>query len=505
MIKRTIRPFFFSKKQEKVNEKWLKYNIIETHLFKGALMKKHTLSQKLFFASADIFGGGSFNIVNFLYAPFLALTVGIDPFWIGFVTLFARVWDAITDPLMGFISDRTKSRFGKRRIYLMVASPLVLLSMYFLFFPYSFDQTFLRVIAVLVSYLVFTTVQTTVMIPYYSLSSEVASDYQQRASYNSFRLAFSIFASILCVALPGIMVQMFETQAMGYQVMSLSFGLLFAISVFITGAFVREEIVSAPLQSKLDLKEMARPLQLKPFRQYLGMFLVLQMSMAIMSGLFFFYVDFYITKDVTASGSGSFVGMIAAALMFAMQIVALPIYIKIIEKYGKTTAYRLGALLWMIMAVVLFFVPANVNPLVIFLIGALMGLGISGPGLVPHTMYGDIVDAGELRFRKRLDGQMSGFTNFINKIAQGVGLGLVMFILGLAGFVEREPGAAPITAQPDSAMFVIRLILVIAPLLFMSIGIYISTKYKINKTTHESIRKSIEGQYENAEAILQNL
>ena len=250
---------------------------------------------------------------------------------------------------------------------------------------------------------------------------------------------------------------------------------------------------------------MARPLQLKPFRQYLGMFLVLQMSMAIMSGLFFFYVDFYITKDVTASGSGSFVGMIAAALMFAMQIVALPIYIKIIEKYGKTTAYRLGALLWMIMAVVLFFVPANVNPIVIYLIGALMGLGISGPGLVPHTMYGDIVDAGELRFRKRLDGQMSGFTNFINKIAQGVGLGLVMFILGLAGFVEREPGAAPITAQPDSAMFVIRLILVIAPLLFMSIGIYISTKYKINKTTHESIRKSIEGQYENAEAILQNL
>ncbi|WP_430757353.1 MFS transporter [Peloplasma aerotolerans] len=87
-----------------------------------------------------MFGGGYFNIVNFLYPGFLALTVGISPYWIGIVILVARVWDAITDPL-GHISDRTKSKMDKRRIYLVIVTPFVLLSMYLLFFPYAFSTT----------------------------------------------------------------------------------------------------------------------------------------------------------------------------------------------------------------------------------------------------------------------------------------------------------------------------------------------------------------------------
>ena len=247
-------------------------------------MKKHRLRDKLFFAAADIFGGGSFNIVNFLYAPFLALTVRVDPFGIAFVTIFARLWDAFTDPVMGFISDRTKSRFGKRRVYLIFVSPFILVSFFLLFFPYQIDSAFLRVVSVLLSYLLFTTVQTMVMIPYYSLSSEVASDYKMRASYNSYRLGFSIFASILCVAIPGMMVKMFETEAIGYQMMALSFGLLFTISVLITGLFGKEEITSKPATEKFSFIALAKPLKLRPFKQYLGMFLVLQMSMAIMRG-----------------------------------------------------------------------------------------------------------------------------------------------------------------------------------------------------------------------------
>lgn len=156
------------------------------------------LKRKLAFASADIFGGGSFNIINFLYPGFLALTVGINPFWISFVMLVARIWDSITDPLMGYISDHTKSKLGKRRIYLIISSPLILVGLYFLFFPYSFSSEFLRVIAVLVSYLIFTMIQTSIMIPYYSLSSEISSDYQIRASYNSYRLGFYFIIHYLC-------------------------------------------------------------------------------------------------------------------------------------------------------------------------------------------------------------------------------------------------------------------------------------------------------------------
>lgn len=446
--------------------------------------------QKFAFAAADIFGGGSFNIINFLYPTFLALTVGLSPFWIGFIMLFARVWDAFTDPIMGHISDNTTSKYGKRRVYLIFMSPFIIVSMYLMFFPFQFSNELFRVIAVLFSYMIFTTVQTMVMIPYYALSSEISSDYQERASYNSYRLGFSIFASILCVAVPELIVKAFDP-IIGYQVMSLSFGLLFAIAVFVTGKYSKPEIIKASIQSDLNLKDMIKPLKLKPFRQYLYMFLVLQMAMAIMSGLFFFYVNFYITKTQTGNGEDTIVGLVAAALMFSMQIVALPIYLKLIAKKGKTFAYRLGAFIWIVTALSLLIIPADVDPLVIYLVGALMGFGISGPGLVPHTMYGDVIDAGELLFNSRLDGKMSGFTNFINKIAQALGLSFVMFAIGLAGFEEQVLGEPKLTAQPDSAMLAIRLIMALAPLLLMSIGVIISYFYKIDENKQKEIKAAL--------------
>ena len=467
-------------------------------------MANKNIRRKLAFASADIFGGGSFNIINFLYPPFLALTVGISPYLIGIIMLVARLWDAITDPIMGYISDRTTSRLGKRRIYMVISSPLILVSMYFLFFPYNFSETFLRVTAVLLSYLVFTMVQTSVMIPYYSLSSEIAKDYQDRASFNSYRLGFSIFSSILCVAVPGIIVGLFESDRTGYQVMSLIFGLIFGLSVLYTGLFAKEEIKTPIITSKLSFKEMAKPLGLRPFRQYLGMFLVLQMSMAIMSGLFFFYIDFYITKEITDSGGSTFVGMIAAAIMFSMQIVALPVYLKMIAKKGKTYVYRFGAYLWIIAAFFILIIPANVNPIFVYILGAVMGFGISGPGLVPHTMYGDVVDAGQLKFNERLDGQMSGFTNFINKVAQAGGLALVMFLIGLAGFVEKEPGG-PNPIQPDSALLAIRLIMVFSPLIFMSMGILISHFYKIDAKKQSELALAISDDSIDKEALLKSI
>ena len=461
------------------------------------------LNKKLAFASADIFGGGSFNIINFLYPGFLALTVGLSPYYIGIIMLVARIWDAITDPVMGHISDKTASKWGKRRVYLIFASPFVLISLYLLFFPYQFSSIGLRFTAVLLSYLLFTTVQTIVMIPYYALSSEISDAYQERASYNSYRLAFSIFSSILCVAVPGIIVSLYD-DVVGYQVMSLTFGLLFALSVLTTGLLAKPKIETKPVETSLNLKDMVLPLKLKPFRQYLGMFLVLQMAMAIMSGLFFFYVDFYITKTDTANGVSSLVGLISAALMFSMQIVALPIYIKMIERKGKTYAYRFGAIIWIIMGFSIIFIPRDVNPWVIYLVAAIMGFGISGPGLVPHTMYGDVIDAGELLFKKRLDGKMSGFTNFINKIAQAIGLALVMFMIGLAGFKEQVLGEAELLSQPDSATNAIKWIMVIAPFVLMSIGILVSYQYKIDEQTQKRIKQALDGQA-NRDKVLKDL
>ncbi len=464
-------------------------------------MKKKDLFRKLAFASADLFGGGSFNIINFLYPGFLALVVGIPAFWCGFIIFAARIFDAVIDPIIGWFSDRTKSRFGKRRIYLIVCSPLIVIAMFLLFYPFNFPSMTLRIISVLLAYLVFVAVQSTIMIPYFSLSSEISKDYQNRASFNSYRLGFSIFSSIICVAVPGIIVAAFGDQRLGYQVMSLSFGLFFGISILLSGLFAKEEIKSPVIKTKLSFKALFEPLKLRPFRQYLGMFLLMQIAMSVMSGLFFFYIDFYIIKDVTANGGDSMVGLISAALMFFTQIVALPFYLKMIKRYSKAFTYRFGSFIWILSALALFFLPANVSPWVIYLLAIVMGFGISAPGLIPHTMFGDVADAGQLQFKKRLEGQMSGFSNFVSQIAQALGLSFAMVILGWAHFEEQNIASSVIvSSQPETALLAIRLLMSLTPLIMLGLGSLISLRYRIDAKEQEKIKNMIA--IENPEPIV---
>ncbi len=451
-----------------------------------------SLRGKLAFAAADLFGGGSFNIINFLYPGFLALAVGLSPFWISFIMFAARIWDAVSDPLMGRITDgATNKRFGKRRVFLVVAAPLVVVGMFLMFFPFSMENEIIRVGCVLFSYMFFSTVQTMVMIPYYSLSSEVASNYKDRASANSIRLAFSIFSSILCVAIPGMIVDMVGGNQ-GYIVMSLVFGTLFGISVLITGLFTREQIITPPVKRKFRPDEFLRLVKIKPFKQYVIMILTVQMTQAIMSSLFFFYVDFYINRDITAAGDSSMLGLIAAGSMFATQIVALPFYLWLINKKSKAFTYRVGGFVWIATGAVLFTLTPGVSDIYVIILAVVIGFGISGPGLVPHTMFGDVVDAVEVVTGDRNEGVMGGFVNFINKVAQAIGLSIVMAALGFFNFQEQVVGAAPIVSQPESAQMAIRFILCFAPLFVLIFGIATSFKYKIDMKKQKQIRDCIE-------------
>jgi len=463
--------------------------------------KKLSRGRILAFASGDIFGGGSFNITNFLYPGYVALAVGLPARTAGLIMMAVGIFDAITDPFMGFLSDKMRVRFGTRRGGLLISAPLIVLSLFLAFYPYTNPDTTVRFLIVLMSYIFFTAVQTTVMIPYFSLSSEMTDDYTERARLTTVRLGFSIFASIICVAIPGIIVEAFDGNN-GYMVMSLTFGALFAVCVTITGLFAKEGIPAPKKTEPFIIKDFFRPFKVRSFRQYLWLFLCCQMTMAIMSALFFFYVDFYFCAEITASGEGNIVGMIGAAIMFSMQIVALPVYMIIIKKVSKTAVYILGSVIWIVSAPVLLLIPPDTNPVYLFILAAIMGFGISGPGLIPHAIFGDVVDVGHLQFKARVAGAFSGIANFVNKIAQAIGLAVVMGIIGLAGFVEQDisEGAARVVAQPYSAQMAIVLLMSFAPLIFMSFGCLICTRYKLNKERHAQVLAAIESDNEEERA-----
>ena len=197
---------------------------------------------KIGYGVGDIYGGGSGVVVSFYYLIFLTDVVGIAPALAGTVILISKIYDSITDPFEGLIADRTRTRFGRRRPYLIAGVPLIFLSFVALFFPFSMESETVRFVAVIASYLFFSTVVSIVMLNYNALHSEITLDYNERSSLSSIRIFFSTLASIVAALIPLEIVKAFPDIHTGYIVMGLVFGAFFALPLIATIIVVKERI-----------------------------------------------------------------------------------------------------------------------------------------------------------------------------------------------------------------------------------------------------------------------
>lgn len=508
-----------------------------------------SLGNKLAFACGDIFGGGSFNIINFLFTPFLTLVVGIPMVWLAPILLLTKIWDGIIDPFIGRITDgTTPGKFGKRRKYMLIFAPLVFVGLILLFFPWNLvtNNVVLKCIFVVIIYMFYATAQSFVLIPYYSHASEMTDNFTERNNTNAVRLAFSIASSTVCVAVPGMIASPSKgDDGKCYILMATIFGAIFMVSVLITALFSREQIVTPSVKTKFSLKQFVRPLKVKTYRQYLGMQMCSSMAMAMMSSFFFTFCDFYIRRytyqqvTLNAGYSRFPIATVAAAMMFVAQIIALPIYLKIIKAKSKRFAYITGCVIWATVVACMWFLPAEsqtqasdkgfVSTVVgapnwlIIVFGLLLGLGIGGTVFVPHSSFGDVCDVGELQFGERTEGAFSGITNFLNTTAQAIGLAIPPAIIGLAGYVETQyvtmeqynqmlltgnvvvdgknlgllenfkatvgNGLVQLlpVSQPQSAQLAIRICFIVLPIAIMALAIWIASKYKLTSELQQRI------------------
>ena len=512
---------------------------------------KVSLGNKLAFACGDIFGGGSFNIINFLFTPFLTLIVGIPMVYLTPILLLTKVWDGIIDPFIGKITDaKQPGKLGKRRFFMLIFAPLVLVGFVLLFFPWNLvvTQVWAKCLLVVIVYMLYATAQSFVLIPYYSHASEMTDDFNERNRTNAVRLAFSIMSSLICVAVPGMIASptnpaVFKNDpSLSYIVMAATFGGIFMVSILVAALFSREQVISPAIKTKFDFASFFRPLKMGTYRRHLGMQMCASFGMAVMSSFFFTLCDFvlrrntYLLVSTDLSGAtGRFpIATVAAAAMFLAQVVALPIYLSIIKKKSKRFAYITGAIVWIVVAAFMVFLPQEGNAQVVansaktiegapdwllIAFGLMLGLGIGGTVFVPHSAFGDVCDVGELYFGERTEGNFSGLNNFLNTTAQAIGLAIPPLIIGLAGYVETDYIATTDTArlaelgitnslsagdiatfsynglqwkytvgnQGEAAQTAIKLTFILLPIIIVGLGIYVSCRYKLTANLQQRI------------------
>lgn len=432
----------------------------------------YTLGERVVFAAGDIFAGGGSSLIAVVYLVFLTDVVGLAPGLAGTAVLVAKVWDSINDPLTGALSDRTRTRWGRRRPWILGGGLLLVGGMALLWNP---DPPVTSQVAkmawAMASYIVYNTIQTTIGVPYASFSTEITTDPVQRDRTNTLRLLFSTVSSATVTLLA---TQLLEAYSRGrldahglYLRIVLGFGVCFAVPVLAVALFCRERVPLPPDPGPLRFfTGFLKPLQVRPMRFLMGMYLCQAIAWDIVSAMVLYYAANVVV------GVRSFTLL---ALFIAVNVVAFPLVTGLVTRVSKNRLYAAGLPLALVAIAVLAFYPRSGPPLGVYAAGLCLAIGMAGAQLLPWVMFPDVLDAAELQTGRRDAGSFGGLMTFTRGLGTAITLQLIGLVLQVTGY---RPGLRGL-AQPESAVWGMRLIMFCGVFTLLALGGVIARRYPL--------------------------
>jgi oligogalacturonide transporter len=460
-------------------------------------LNSNLLVNKLSYASGDIYGGGAFMIFSLLFMNFLVLVEGLPVVATTIIIFIGKLWDAVTDPFVGRISDKTRSRFGRRRIFFLIGIIPVYLSFVMLFYSFGIESVTAKIIYYTFAYMFFGTAFTIVMVPYNAILSDMTSDYNERTSFTMIRMIFSGAASLLSAVIPGIIIKSAGSahngpgQIPGYLIMALIFGAIFAASWLVAFLGTRER-GNLPEPEKITLKYWLSVFKNKAYRNFLGIFLSFQIAVDLVLALFIFYIDIVVLQYKNYE---LVVGLLLVCSMLLMTVMGA-----IAKRKGKTFPLLIGIPVWMVSTIVFIWLDSSVPVAVLCTLAVLIAIGTSSGQLSTWSMLTDIFDIDEIRTSLRREGIYSGVTTFLRKFASGVAVLLMGLGLQALGFDQNEYSVLkasmdnfdPALYAQSNVVLGIKWMFVIIPFTLLAICLFFALKNKINKRRFDAVLKGIE-------------
>jgi oligogalacturonide transporter len=448
--------------------------------------EKLTFWEKISYGMGDIFGGGAMILIGFYYLIFLTDVVGLSPALAGTVILVSKVYDAITDPFEGILADRTRTKLGRRRPYLLAGIPLIFLSFFTLFYPYSMPSETRRFVAVVLSYLFFSTIVSIVMLNYNALHSEITLDYHERSSLSSIRIFFSTVSSIVAALVPLEIVKLFPDVYTGYIVMGLAFGAFFALPFIATVTVVKERpAFQKPPEPFSWRQAFIEPFKNRTFVYTLAMYLFAFVAIDAVSTIVAYFVKYYLLRS-------SELNFVNGTLLVA-QVVSLPFYVAVSKRTSKSRGYIIGLAVWAAAMVSSFFLTPAASGFWVYVFAAVVGLGTGGVVVMIYAIFPDIPDVDELASGQRREGIFSALVTFIRKLSSAVAIFAVSNVIGWAGYIppvqETLEGVTRLVEQPQSETFllVLRLVFILMPIVLLGLALYFALRFPLTPVLHKRL------------------
>lgn len=420
---------------------------------------------------------GPGTVVPFWYLFFLTDVAHLNPALAGLTVLVGGIWDAINDPLVGLLSDRTRSRWGRRRPYLLFgALPYGLTFVMLWIVPPIQNQMLLCLYFALV-YILYDTAVTVVGCPYAALTPELTLDHDERTSLTTYRMFVSIVTGLLAAVGFALILDAAPDQRSAFQVMGLVCAAVFVPTILVAffGTRERPEFQARPALPPLEgLRFVVRN---RAWWYTLWMSLLSWMPVDIASAVFAYFLIYWLRMEAMEAS-------LVQAVILTSATFCLPVVSWMSRRWEKKTAFIISTASWALVMAGLLFLPPGAKSLG-YLAAVLVGLGVSAAHVLPTAMSADVLELDELASGSRQEGIYAGFAVFIRKLSTKLVLAAIGPVLAWSGYVENAPQQTP------QALMAIRILIAVLPAIILIAAIAVAWAYPLTRARHQEVQAAL--------------
>ncbi len=407
---------------------------------------------------------------------FYASDVGVSLAMVGTIMVAVRIFDVITDPLMGYLSDHTRSRFGRRRPWILAATPLMMLSIYQLFMPGEGAGA----THMLIWSMVLSLATTMMLIPYYAWGAELSTNYNERSRVTGARAMAGVMGSLTAQVVPAAALILFGIGGSAAVLEIVGFTMVLVMPVCVLLTLTRTPEAKVQVRSTVPvLRGLKLMWQNQPFKMLVVAFMIGSIGLNITTPLYIFFI-----ADVLGAEEKA---IYMLTFFYLTSFVAVPFWVWLSARIGKHRAY-----------IAAFFTISFAHPFYLLLgegdfwwmLPITIATGFAAGGFsqtLPNSMKADVIDLDTLSSGENRAALFFSAWSFAQKATSSIGAAIAMFGLSMFGF-DASPGGSN---GPDE-LFGLRFLFSTFPSIFFLVGAAVVWKYPITEARHAEIRREID-------------